>query len=111
MTKPGDKTKKKKKRKAVKGSREFFVREKTSKLVCAVCSAQLHGTPHGKKVSEVAKMGKTQKRPSVPFGGVLCTKCRRLVAVEKAQVEAGIKDINAVELRIKKFINIKEEAK
>ena len=108
MTKPGDKTKKKKKRRVTSGSREYFEREKTSKAVCGLCGSQLHGMPHGKKVSEVSKMSKTEKRPSVPFGGVLCTKCRRMVAEERAKLESGTKQASEIEIRIKKFVGIKE---
>lgn len=111
MTSPGQKTKKKKKRKTSKGSKNYFVREKTAKHKCGICNSQLHGVPHGKKVSETGKMSKTEKRPSVPFGGVLCGKCRRVVAEEQAKVENGLKKLDAVDLKVRKYLTFKEAAK
>ncbi len=111
MVSPGQKTKKKKKRRVVKSTKEYYVREKTAKHKCGICKAELHGVPHGKKVSEVSKLSKTKKRPSVPFGGVLCTKCRRIVAEERGKVENKLKDVSDVEIKIRQFLNVKEEAK
>ncbi|MAG21980.1 MAG: 50S ribosomal protein L34e [Candidatus Diapherotrites archaeon] len=110
MTSPGQKTKKKKKRRSAKGSKEYYVREKTSKRQCGVCGGILQGVPHGKKDSEVRKLSKTQRRPSVPFGGVLCTKCRRIVAVEKAKVENDLKKIKDVDLKLRKYLGVKEDS-
>ncbi len=111
MTSPGQKTKKKKKRRIPSGSREYYVRGKTGKRSCAICKGQLHGVPHGKKVAEISGMSKTEKRPSVPFGGVLCTKCRRQVFEEKAKVENGLKKAEDLDLVIKKFVESKEASK
>jgi ribosomal protein L34E len=111
MTSPGQKTKKKKKRRTPSGSKEYYVREKTGKRNCTVCNKQLHGVPHGKTAAEISRMSKTKKRPSVPFGGVLCTKCRRQVFEEKAKVENGLKNIEDVDLVIKKFIVNAEASK
>ena len=97
-------TKKKKKRRGPKGSRQYFVRGKTGKISCALCEMPLHGVPHGKTVAEIGKMSKTEKRPSTPFGGVLCGKCRKLAAEEKAKVDAKLKDIKSLDLRLRKFV-------
>ena len=86
MVSPGEKTLKKKKRKTSKGSKDYYVRDKTGKSVCALCGATLHGSTGGRRDSEVRKLAKTKRRASVPFGGVLCTKCRRVVAEEKAKI-------------------------
>ncbi|MDP6670220.1 MAG: 50S ribosomal protein L34e [archaeon] len=111
MTNPGQKTMKKKKRRTPSGSKEYYVREKTGKRSCAVCKKPMHGVPHGKTVAEVSKLSKTKKRPSVPFGGVLCTKCRRQVFEEKAKVENGLKKAEDVDLLINNYIGIKEASK
>ena len=111
MTTPGQKTKKKKKRRTPSGSREYYVREKTAKRSCAICKGQLHGVPHGKTVAGVSKLSKTEKRPSVPFGGVLCTKCRRQVFEERAKVENGLKKAEDLDLMIKKFVENKVASK
>ena len=105
MTAPGEKTKKKKKRKCAKGVHEYFVREKTAKHTCAICQSLLHGVPHGKKKSEVSRMSKTKKRPSVAFGGVLCGKCRRTVAEERAKFENNLKAADEIDFKIMSFIS------
>ena len=111
MPTPGERAKKKKKKRTAKGSKEYYVRGKTAKHSCAVCAGQLHGVPHGKIMAKVGKMSKTEKRPSVPFGGMLCTKCRRVVAEEKAKLEAGTKKLEEVDFKIKKFLVATEAAK
>lgn len=108
MTSPGQKTRKKKKRRSAKGSREYYVRGKTGKQHCALCGSELHGAPHGKRVSGLGKMSKTEKRPSVPFGGVLCGKCRRIVAEERAMVENNLKQLDSVDLKVRKLLGLKE---
>ena len=100
-------TKKKKKRRTAKGCKQYFVRGKTGKRCCAICGSELQGVPHGKTRAELGKMSKTEKRPSVPFGGVLCTKCRRIVAEEEAKLNNGLKALGSVDLRIRKYVKIK----
>jgi ribosomal protein L34E len=109
MTAPGQKTKKKKKRRAHRGSRDYYVRGKSGRHSCGLCGGLLHGVPHGKGVSGVRKESKTEKRPSAPFGGVLCGKCRRIVAVEKASLENGLKAAEGVDLKVRRFIAGVEE--
>lgn len=107
MTKPHEMTMKKKFKRTIKGkSKVYYVREKTSKHHCAICKGILHGTAHGKKVSEVSKLSKTQKRPSVVFGGVLCTKCRKAIMEDSAKVISEIKDITDVNLKRRKYVKI-----
>ena len=107
MSKPGDRTKKKKfRRKISKKSKVFYTREKTSKHHCAICKGVLHGTPHGKTRAKVRKLSKTERRPSVPFGGVLCTKCRTSVFEEATKVSAGSKKIEDIDLKKKNYVEI-----
>ncbi len=104
MPKNFQKTKKKKKRKTPKTTREYYDEEKTEKRKCGLCGEKLHGVPHGKRSSEVRKLSKTQKRPSVPFGGVLCSKCRRKVIAEKIKIKNGLKTIEDLDYKTKKFV-------
>jgi len=84
-------------------SRVVFERGHPGKHHCALCGAVLHGVPHGRKPSEVRKMGKTERRPSALFAGMLCGKCRAIIVVEAAKVGSGLKKIQDVELRLRKF--------
>ena len=52
---------------------------------CAKCGASLKGIPRA-RTAELKKLGKTEKRPSRPYGGVLCTKCSRELMKQKARV-------------------------
>lgn len=54
---------------------------KPSKAVCGGCGTVLQGVPR-ERPYKMQNMPKTQKRPSRPFGGVLCSKCMRRVIVE-----------------------------
>jgi len=61
-----------------------YKKKKPSKHVCAECGAILHGVPRGRPY-EIAKLSKTSKRPSRPYGGYLCTKCMRKHFKEEAR--------------------------
>ena len=107
MTKPGEKTKKKKFRRIPgEKSRVYYVREKTSKHHCAICRGILHGTPHGRTKAGVKKLSKTQRRPSVPFGGVLCSTCRKNVFEDAAKVKSGGKNFDEVDFTRRKYVEI-----
>ena len=105
MTKPKDKNKKKKFRKSVKGkSKVYYAKEKKAKHKCALCKNVLHGTPHSTSVGKITKLSKTQKRPSVVFGGVLCSKCRTQVTDEAIKVISKTKKGEELELKTKKYV-------
>ncbi len=105
MPKRSDRSKKKKFRRLPgKDSKKIFIKGKTSKRICALCKAVMHGTPHGKTTAEVRKLSKTEKRPTGLFGGVLCGKCRHIVIEEAAKVHSSVKKIEDVELRLKKYV-------
>lgn len=53
-----------------------YKKKKPNKHVCAECGAILNGVPRGRPY-EINKLSKTQKRPTRPFGGYLCSKCAR----------------------------------
>lgn len=82
--------------------REYFKSQNT-KVECAITGKRLSGVPQGTK-SAVAKCSKTEKRPSVPFGGILSGEARERVAIETAKVVAGVKSIDDVELKYRKYV-------
>ena len=59
-----------------------YRQRKPSKAKCAGCGKILQGTPH-KKTSKQKNLPKTKKRPSRPYGGVLCSACMRKQMREK----------------------------
>ncbi len=105
MTKPSDKTKKKKFRRSVKGkSKAFYDKAKKAKHKCGLCKNTLLGVPHSKGPGKITKLSKTQKRPSVPFGGVLCTKCRTKVIDEAVKIISKEKKENELEMKPKNYV-------
>ena len=105
MVKPSDRSKKKKFVRTPKGKSKRIVKDKKhGKLKCALCKKQLHGVMHGKTSSERKKGPKTRKRPSVVFGGVLCSECRTKVLEETIKLKENLKTINSIELRLKPFV-------
>jgi large subunit ribosomal protein L34e len=80
-----------------------YFKGKSAKHTCAICDSILAGVPHAKKASEVRAMPKSQRRPEVPFGGILCSKCRRAVFEEASRVSMG-KDIGKVSLAVKPYV-------
>lgn len=63
-----------------------YSKRKPSKAKCGKCGAVLAGVPVDRPV-KIRRMAKTQKRPSRPFGGVLCSKCMRSHQVKKVRSE------------------------
>jgi len=61
-----------------------YLHKGPAKARCAKCSSPLHGTP-SKRAFMMEGMAKTKKRPSRPFGGVLCSSCMRDLQKEKAR--------------------------
>lgn len=105
MTKPKDKNKRKKFRRSVKGkSKVFYSREKKGKHRCSLCTKVLHGAPHSKSVGKITKLSKTQKRPSVVFGGILCSECRTKITDEAIKVVSKEKKEEELELKSKKYV-------
>ena len=53
-----------------------YKKRKPSKAKCSECGAALSGVPR-ERPYKMQTMAKTKKRPSRPYGGVLCSKCMR----------------------------------
>jgi ribosomal protein L34E len=104
MVSKGQKTKKKKFYRTPGGeTRVKFFKGKPSKKHCALCSRELAGTTNAK---DEQKLSKSERRPSGMFGGVLCAKCRASVQEEAAKIYAGVKDINGVEVRLRRYVEV-----
>lgn len=91
-----------------KKTRIHYFKGKAKKQHCAVCDAVLHGVAHSKRRNEFSKLSKTQKRPSVHFGGILCSNCRVMVVEETIKVKTG-KPIQSVPFKIKSFVEMSEK--
>ena len=63
-----------------------YKKKKPGKAKCSNCGKPLHGVPR-ERPYKMRTMAKTKKRPSRPFGGVLCSACMRKKIVEKARKE------------------------
>ncbi len=63
-----------------------YSKRKPGKAKCARCRAKLQGVPQQRKV-KLATIPKSNRRPSRPFGGNLCTRCLRKVLKEQVRSE------------------------
>jgi len=104
--KPFERVKPRKFRKTPKRTKPYAAEYKTSKHKCALCNSIMHGMPHGKRSSEVRKLSKTERRPTAIFGGVLCNKCRTLIAEESAKVKYGIKKFDDIPIKYRHYVEI-----
>lgn len=68
------------------GARQVFHYEHKGphKAVCAKCGGLLHGVA-SERGFIMRSLSKTEKRPSRPYGGVLCGKCMRELEKAKAR--------------------------
>ncbi|MFH1751342.1 MAG: hypothetical protein ABH821_00150 [archaeon] len=104
MVKPGDRTKKKKFVRTPKGkSKRITKAKRPSKQSCALCKSKLLGVIQGSS-NKRKNTAKTKKRPSVVFGGVLCSKCRTRVFEEGIMLKSGVKKLDEIELRLHSYI-------
>jgi large subunit ribosomal protein L34e len=72
-------------RKTPGGKVVLHYRKRKPKLPrCGSCGATLKGVVK-ERPSKLKNMPKTKKRPTRPYGGVLCTKCLRKLMIEKAR--------------------------
>ena len=63
-----------------------YRQRKPSKAKCMICKKQLPGIPREIPV-KLKKLSRTQKRPSRPYAGMLCSSCMRRKIIEKARQE------------------------
>jgi large subunit ribosomal protein L34e len=79
-------------------------RDGAKQASCGSCSKKLQGTPKG-TVNEIRKLSKTEKRPSVLFGGILCKSCRDIIYEESIKVKLKIKKIEDIKPSYKEYVS------
>ncbi len=77
--------------------------KKPSHAKCALCGAKLNAVPKLGSAG-LSKLSKTEKRPERVFGGVLCTKCTRLVLKEHTRLKSGALSEADLDLRRGAFV-------
>lgn len=98
------KMKRKKFRKTVSGKTAVRkAKKKTGKHYCTLCASILHGMPHGVAKAKLARMSKTEKKPTGIFAGVLCSKCSRRAIDEAIIAGQSSKGIESSDLSFRKF--------
>jgi len=65
-------------------TRTHYRKRNPSLAKCEICRVLLKGVPRGRSL-KMRKLPKTKKRPQRPYGGNLCSKCTRLLIIEKAR--------------------------
>ncbi len=74
------------KRKLVKtpGGKFYLTRipDKPNYHHCATCGGKLHGMPRGTQI-EIRRLHKSQRSPSRPYGGQICSPCLKRQLIEK----------------------------
>ncbi len=78
-------------------------REKTSKHTCAICKAELHGTPRGTSI-EIKRLNHSERKPSRPFAGRLCSICLRKIMSLRARVKYGEMKAQDVPISLREYV-------
>ncbi len=76
-----------------------FIRTDKTKVSCGMCKAKISSASNSPKLS------KTERRPEIIFGGVLCSNCRSLVFENAIKVKLGVKKEDDLNLTMKKFVS------
>jgi len=107
MPGPNEKFKKHKKIRTPRGIiKRQLVKKKTGIHKCAICKEMLHGMPHGKRVFEVQKMSKTERRPEAPLASMICPICRKDVYLSAVLLKYNVLTKEEVDFRYIKYINM-----
>ena len=61
-----------------------YTPRKHARAQCGTCGVFLQAVVTGRP-SQIHKLSKSERRPSRPYGGVLCSKCTRLTVKAKAR--------------------------
>lgn len=78
--------------------------KRSAKILCALCKRKLSGVPHNKSITEIAKMPKSEKRPSRIFAGTLCNICSQSIVRESALLKDGAREMKDISLKKKIFV-------
>jgi len=81
----------------------LFKGRKPGKPKCGLCGALLHGVP-SKRIAELRKLGKTEKRPERVFGGVLCANCAQRVVIDETRLRSGVLRVEDIPLTRLKYV-------
>ncbi len=81
-------------------TRAYYKSEKPSKHKCGRCGKLLAGTPN-EVPSKIKKLSKSEKKPSRPYGGNLCSNClERLLRYQtRFEVKHGYKEYSELPLK------------
>lgn len=85
-----------------------YSRDKKSSAKCAINGTKLPGTGNQTK-SDSRKKGKSTRRPSLKFGGILGSKARRELWENYALVTINRKKIEEVPTKIKNLLTVKAQ--
>lgn len=80
-----------------------FRRKPYGRPQCALCGEGLLGVPRGSPAA-IKKLTKTQRRPTRPFGGQLCTVCTRKAVSLKLKLSLGIISIDDVPISMRSYV-------
>jgi ribosomal protein L34E len=75
-----------------------LIRHKKTKVSCGLCGMKISSASNSPKLS------KTERRPTILFGGVLCSTCRDAVFENAIKVRLGVKSMDDLNLTMKKFV-------
>jgi len=74
-----------------------------SKHLCAICKEVLHGKPRVRP-AEMKHLGKSERKPERPFGGMLCPQCSRLIMMYRAKVKYNVMSKDDVPISLRGYV-------
>jgi len=74
-----------------------------SRHVCAICHEFLHGKPRVRSAG-MKKLGKSERKPERPFGGMLCPRCSRRVISLRAKLNHNVVKKEDVPISLRGFM-------
>lgn len=106
MPNRANRVKKKKFVRTITGVKKRYFKDRNKgKHKCGLCHSILYSTVRNVR-RKLNKSAKSARRPSVIFGGVLCSKCRVNIIEEAIKVKTAIKNIEDTNIKERPYIQI-----
>lgn len=83
--------------------RTEYRRKVYGKHTCAICGAVLQGTPRGGPAA-MKKLTHSQRRPTRPFGGQLCSPCTRKVVAMKGKYKLKLINVSDIPISLRDYV-------
>jgi ribosomal protein L34E len=86
--------------------KRVILKKKPGKHICAISQKPLQGVPHGKRIYQVLKLKKTQRRPENLLASIISPDVRKDIYLQAVMLKYNVITKDDVDLRYLKYIEM-----